>query len=86
MAFKRRDLSKGFMVTYIRDNGTDEDKAWFKEAVQRNTVARSNKLIGDFKDINIKSLRTEFIERFDEFKNLSDSVKAKNFFDEVDNL
>lgn len=80
---KKTELTKDFMLTYIKVKGNEEDKQWFKEKVKEYTIEKENKLKGKelIKGLDITSLRNEFANRF--FPNLN---KAKDFFAEVDEL
>lgn len=66
-----RECSKDFMLLYVKEKGTDEDKQWFKTLCLSNIITRENK--GTQKktqDIDIAVVRRAFCERFDEFKDL----------------
>lgn len=80
---RKTELTKDFMLAYIKAKGTEEDKIWFKEKVKQYTVEKDNKLRGEkkIKGLEITALRDEFAERF--FPNL---IKSKDWFAEVENL
>lgn len=61
-----RELTKDFMVGYIKAHGTDEDKAWYL-ALVKNTpkVKRKNNFTGEYMPTDdIATIRSEFIKRF----------------------
>lgn len=80
---KKTELTKDFMLAYIKTKGNEEDKQWFKQKVKEYTIEKDNKLKGKakVKGLNIMPLRNEFANRF--FPNLN---KVKDFFAEVENL
>lgn len=80
---KKTELTKDFMLTYIKVKGTEEDKKWFKEEVKKYTVEKYINLKEGkkVKGLDLKPLRNEFADRF--FPNLN---KTKDFFAEVDEL
>lgn len=80
---KKTELTKDFMLTYIKIKGTEEDKKWFKARVKEHTIEKENRFkAGEtVKGLDLKPLRNEFADRF--FPNLN---KTKDFFAEVDEL
>lgn len=81
---KKTQLTKDFMLAYIKAKGTEKDKHWFKELVKECTIEKENKLKGKniVKGLDMKTMRNEFAERF--FPNLL--IKTSSFFDEVEKL
>lgn len=81
---KMTDLTKSFMLAYIKSKGTKADKEWFQKLVEKYTIDKINKLNGQkCKGISdISKMRIDFATRF--FPQL---IKSKDsFFDEVNNL
>lgn len=61
-----RDLTKDFMLGYVKAHGTAEDKAWYL-ALVKNTpkIEKKNNLTGKtMMTDDISSIRAEFIDRF----------------------
>ena len=62
---KITQLTKDFMLVYIKTNGSAKDKEWFKDLVKRNTIDKVNNLNGEkTKGVDIFAMRKEFAERF----------------------
>lgn len=78
----RSEITKGFMLDYVKIHGNEEDKAWFKALINENKITRESKLPNGkaYETIKIKVVREAFCERF--FPNLL----KKDFFDDVDSL
>lgn len=61
------DVTKPFMLAYMKSVATDADKKWFKELVANpeNQKEYKNQLNGGtYIDIDIPKVRKEFIDRF----------------------
>lgn len=79
------DLTKDYMLKYVKTVGTEEDRKWFKALIKNNTFEDTNALNGKTcKKLKIKEIRRNFAERF--FPNLLKRGKGTSFFDEVDGL
>lgn len=77
----KSDLTKTYMLGYIKAHGTDEDKAWFKELVRNNKVMKKSALDGkEYPQLDLAPTRQAFCERF--FEN----ILKKDWFAEVENL
>lgn len=79
------DLTKDFMLNYVKTKGTEKDKEWFKKTANKYKTEKENR-VGNggkcFGISDIKALRQEYAERF--FPQL---LKSKNnWFDDIDNL
>lgn len=81
-------LTKDAMLKSIKEYGSQEDKAWFKELCNSSKIEKSNNLKGGemVETIDIKEVRKAWIARFypDAFK--KKTKKKDNFFDELDKL
>lgn len=78
---QKSDLTKTYMLGYIKEHGTDEDKAWFKELVRNNKVMKKSALDGkEYPQLDLAPTRQAYCERF--FPNL---LKT-DWFDEVEKL
>lgn len=79
------DLTKDFMLNYIKVKGTEKDKEWFKKTANKYKTEEENRVGNGGKCFcisDIKALRQEYAERF--FPQL---LKSKNnWFDDIDNL
>ena len=81
------EISRKFMVEYIKEHGSVEDKNWFVKTCRSNVVIRDNNLRKAVKDddtketkytsINLKIVREDFCCRFEEFYTLSDAYKRE---------
>ena len=79
----KTQITKQFMLGYIKEKGTEADKAWFKKIANDYKIERTSKLDGKtYQDIDIKPVRQAFCDRF--FPQLNKS--SNSFFDEVNNL
>ena len=75
----RADLTENSMLKFIKENGTAEDKAWFKQLCKANKVMKETKKDGKRETIVLKVVRDEMMKRF--------FTKEKiGFFDELENL
>ncbi len=83
---KKIQVSKQFMLGYIKAHGTDEDKEWFKKLVRDNKVMKVSSLDHkEHKTLDIAPVREAFCERF--FENVGKKpTKADDWFDEVESL
>lgn len=77
-----RDLTKDFMIGYIKAHGTAEDKAWYLALVQntpkiekKNNLTKSTMMTDD-----IKKIREAFIDRF--MPQLKRKPKEKKSYEE----
>lgn len=84
-------VTKSFMLLYIKEKGKPADKKWFKELCGNPEYQKPFKsnLTGQEKiDIDIKKVREAFCERF--FPNLLEAKKKKannkSFLDLVNDL
>ena len=79
------EITKPFMLAYMREVATAEDKEWFKKIVadKNNQKEYLNKLNGTtYIDIDIPKVRKEFISRF--FPQLNaKKEKNKTFIDSI---
>ena len=80
------DLTKRFMLDYIKAQGTAEDRKWFKKIVAEQKEEKPNKVGKEDGETcygikSIKELHNAFAKRF--FPNL---LKVDKWFDEVENL
>lgn len=82
----KTQITKGFMLDYVKINGSEEDKAWFKALVNENKVEKDSKLPNGkaYETIDIKAVRNAFCDRF--FPQLNQKKKANSFFDDVNSL
>lgn len=61
------EVTKPFMLAYMRQVASEQDKAWFKEIVSNpeNQKEYTNQLNGTpYTDIDIPKVRKAFIDRF----------------------
>jgi hypothetical protein len=72
------DITKAFVIAYIRDNGSDEDKAWYIELISKpeNQMPRATKN-GTKQDLKMKNIRRAFCEKFAEFSHLLPDRKVE---------
>ena len=81
----KTEVTKPFMLAYMRQVASEEDKAWFKNIVGNpdNHKEYTNKLNGEkYMDIDIPKVRKEFINRF--FPQLNaKKEKNKTFIDSI---
>lgn len=79
-------ITQDFMLEYIKAKGTDEDKEWFKQMIEKNTVIKIDKKTNkEEKHLSNKDAKRAFAERF--FPELVTKKKEKNnFFSAVENL
>lgn len=78
-------LTKNFMLQYIKAKGTDEEKAWFKELCNAHAVQRTNNLNGKTtKALSLQPVHRAFAEKY--FPQLLRKKQGKTFFDELDEL
>ena len=81
----KTEVTKPFMLAYMRQVASEEDKAWFKKIVgnTENHKEYTNKLNGEkYMDIDIPKVRKEFINRF--FPQLNaKKEKNKTFIDSI---
>ena len=79
------EITKPFMLAYMRQVATEEDKAWFKKIVAdaNNQKEYVNKLNGQpYTDIDIPKVRKLFTDRF--FPQLNAKIeKNKSFIDSI---
>lgn len=81
----KTDITKPFMLAYMRQVANEEDKAWFKKIVAdaNNQKEYVNKLNGQpYTDIDIPKVRKLFTDRF--FPQLNaKKEKNKSFIDSI---
>lgn len=79
------DVTKPFMLAYMKQVAKPEDKEWFKEIVSNpdNQKDYKNQLNGStYTDIDIPKVRKAFIDKF--FPNLNaKKEKNKTFIDSI---
>ena len=79
------EVTKPFMLAYMRQVANEEDKAWFKKIVSNpdNQKEYTNQLNGaPYMDIDIPKVRKAFIDRF--FPQLNAKKdKNKTFIDSI---
>ncbi len=79
------EVTKPFMLAYMRQVANEEDKAWFKKIVSNpdNQKEYTNQLNGTpYMDIDIPKVRKAFVERF--FPQLNARKdKNKTFIDSI---
>lgn len=79
------EVTKPFMLAYMRQVANEEDKAWFKKIVSNpdNQKEYTNQLNGTpYMDIDIPKVRKAFIDRF--FPQLNAKKdKNKTFIDSI---
>lgn len=79
------EVTKPFMLAYMRQVANEEDKAWFKNIVSNpdNQKEYTNQLNGTpYMDIDIPKVRKAFIDRF--FPQLNAKKdKNKTFIDSI---
>lgn len=78
----KNDITKDFMLEYIKAKGTRSDKDWFKSICQSNIIDKplpkdKSKTV---KTIDLKKVREEFVNRF--FPQLN-KMTASSYLDEV---
>lgn len=79
------EITKPFMLAYMREVATAEDKEWFKKIVadEKNQKEYLNKLNGTtYIDIDIPKVRKLFIDRFYPQLNAK-KEKNKTFIDSI---
>lgn len=71
------EISRKFMVEYIKEHGSVEDKNWFVNTCRSNVVIRDNNVRKEtqYTSINLKIVREDFCRRFAEFYTLSNAYK-----------
>lgn len=71
------DITKDFMIVYLKSKGTPDDIKWFKELVANNTKTVENKIDNGkpIQQADYKTIRKAFASRF--FPNL---IKEKATF------
>jgi len=81
----KTEVTKPFMLAYMRQVASEEDKAWFKSIVGNTAYHKeyTNKLNGEkYMDIDIPKVRKQFIDRF--FPQLNaKKEKNKTFIDSI---
>jgi transposase-like protein len=82
----KTQITKDFMLAYVRAKGTQKDKAWFKELAHNCVIEKVNKLNNKKgQGFDMKKMRDEFVLRF--FPNLAaNSSTVDAFLSEVDSL
>lgn len=79
------DITKPFMLAYMREVASPEDREWFKKIVAQPAYQKEyiNKLNGKpYTDIDIPKVRKEFVNRF--FPQLNaKKEKNKTFIDSI---
>ena len=79
------DITKPFMLAYMKSVATEEDKKWFKKLVAdpKNQKEYENQLNGTkYTDIDIPKVRKEFIDRF--YPQLNPKKEpSKSFIDSI---
>lgn len=82
------NLTKEIMFEYIKDKGTDEDKAWFKKLIHDHWTDQKktpNGSVGQGID-DIQKVRKAFAERFFDSLLEKKPSKGKSYLDLVDSL
>ena len=70
-------LTKDAMYFYIKTYGTKEDKVWYVELCNANTITKKNSHTKeDGEGLDISKIRKEFAKRF--FPSLLEEKKAKS--------
>lgn len=82
----KSELTKSVMIQYVYARRNRDDILWYKETVAKYTKERKSNFDKTvFKDVELKSLRKDFIKRF--FPELGKSkVKHETFLEAVDEL
>ena len=80
------DIDKYYVVEYTLLNGTPEQRAKIKKAIQDNTVQHTSQLTKKpYTDVKMKEVRQVFCQEF--FKHLVEKKNKKSAFDDlVDSL
>lgn len=75
------DITKSFIIEYIRAYGSDEDKAWFLALIENpdNQITRNTKN-GKKPDMKMSVVRREFCMRFNKFSKLLPENKDNGDF------
>jgi hypothetical protein len=91
---KKSQITKDFMLGYIRFKGTEEDREWFKAVVNKNVKEKSdesgatteaeNNKTSTGKEIDLKKIRSEFCQRF--FPHLENPTQADLWLMDVESL
>lgn len=74
----KRELTKMNMIKYVSENGSAEDKAWFKQLCNDNKLNKKNNLKKGAEIIegyNMPKIREEFAKRF--FPEISSANKKQ---------
>ncbi len=84
-------LTKDYMLGYIKSHGNSDDKQWFKKLINENQKEKKNNLTKEIiLGLDIINIRKEFAKRF--FPNLVNNTNKKkkssvaSFIDEVNSL
>lgn len=84
----KTEVTKPFMLAYMKQRATPEDKEWFKKIISNpeNQKMYRNRLTNeDYLDIDIPKVRLAFCERF--YPNLvAKKPKNKSFIDTIMDL
>ena len=80
------ELTKDYMLAYIKANKTEENVKFFKELVEKYKGTKVNNLTKEESSCisDIGAFRKEFAEKF--FPELTTTKKGKTWFDLVDEL
>ena len=81
----KNDLTKKYMLDYIKYRGTDEDKEWYIDLIEKNQKEKNNNLTGkSYVGTDLKKVREAFVKRF--FPNLEKEKKSgTTYLDQVRN-
>lgn len=83
----KTQITKSRMLRYIKERGTEEDKAWFKTLCMKNMTKVKSNLDGKTReDINVKIVRDAFVTRFFGYLNETKKKEKKTFLDELKEL
>jgi len=85
---KKSEITKTFMLAYIKENGTAKDKEWFKKIITENIVEKENHLKKNekMKGLELKKIRAAFIDRFFPALNENAPKTIAEYLDEVNAL
>ena len=71
------NLTKDAMFHYVKNYGTKEDKVWYVNLCNANTIEKKNNLTNEMGEgLDISKIRKEFAKRF--FPNLLEEKKTKS--------
>jgi oligoribonuclease (3'-5' exoribonuclease) len=71
------NLTKDAMFQYVKNYGTKDDKVWYVNLCNANTIEKKNNLTNEMGEgLDISKIRKEFAKRF--FPNLLEEKKTKS--------